>query len=247
MKRYSLVMALALLGMAPVLSDPIVPQIIGHDFNFGAWEPVDTPFFDPRDGLPDYLTLAGDPLDREVTAYWEVWPVGGTPIPIFNDANQFGGDLQLYLQFDGAVYPPDPFGVSITGSGREPGADMYVWGRMPDLGINSYELIVSVEVEAAALYGYAEQSTFALDTTGYFDYVNPMLPNAADLIGQPAVTRGHIDFQTIQLPLRYDPMAEWNIPPDGGGYSGELGLGIPEPSALILLGLGAVVFVRRRV
>lgn len=245
MHRILFTLSLAAMGSVALSAAPLVPRIDGHDFNFGAWEPSDTPFYDPRGLAADFLTLAGDPLDREVTAYWEIWPVGGFPLPIFNSADQFGGDFQLFLEFDGEDAAPPHLDVSLTGSGRLAGADLFIWGKIPALGIVNYELLTSIDIRAASLYGYGGASSFVLETFGYFEYVNPLIPGADELVNQSAVSRGNIDFQNLQLPSGYHPLLDYGLAADGGGYSGEVGRGIPEPSVLMLLGLGAAVLTRR--
>ena len=99
MKTIAVAVALLLVGTTAALAAPLVPRIASHDFNFGAQEPASVPFYDPRGAGADYLTLAGDSNDREVTAFWEIWPVGGDPISLYNINDAFGGDLELYLEF----------------------------------------------------------------------------------------------------------------------------------------------------
>jgi hypothetical protein len=70
MKRLALLLAFAA-GLAPAaIAEPINPRIDSHDFNFGAWEPADTPFYDPSGVQADVLSLRAFDLDREVTAFW---------------------------------------------------------------------------------------------------------------------------------------------------------------------------------
>ncbi len=242
-------LAAVMLGSV-ALAAPLVPRIDSHDFNFGAWEPSTTPlpFYDPRGADPDWLTLSADSLDREVTAFWEIWPVGGTPLPIFNAAGDFGGDLELYLQFDGEDANPPYLDVSLTGSGRQRGADLIIRGAIPDLGI-PYSVLLAIDVEQASLYGYGGSSSFVLETAGTIVQVNPALPGADEILGQSGVSRGNIDFFSLALPSGYDPLMDMNLPVDGGGYSGEAGRGVPtpEPASLALLLIGAALHLRGRV
>ena len=248
MKNTTAALALVTFTVAalPALAAPLVPRIESHDFGFGAWEPATVPFYDPRGTEPDYLTLAGDPLDREVTTFWEVWP-GGVPLPIYNAQGEFGGDLELYLQFDGEDAVPPHLEVSLTGTGRDSGADLIISGAMPDLGIG-YATLVAIDVQLASLYGYAGQSSFVLETAGVFTFVNPALPGAGALVGESAVSRGNIDYLELALPSGYDPLADYGLAADGGGYSGEVGRGFPtpEPVSVLTLLIGAPVVLRRR-
>lgn len=228
---------------------PLVPRITSHDFNFGASETANVPFYDPRGGDADELTLVADELDREVTAFWEIWPVGGFPLPIFNAAGLFGGDLALALKFDGQDATANPLDVSLTGSGRNEGADLVISGAIPAAGI-AYGPLLAIDISAASLYGYGGTSSFVLETAGLITYMNPQLPGYnPGFIGSAAVSRGNIDFQELVLPSGYDPRERYmDVFADGGGYSGEAGPGfaVPEPASLVtlLLGLGAVA--RRR-
>jgi hypothetical protein len=241
-------LACVVLGSSVALAAPLVPCIESHDFNFGASEGGFTPaFYEPRGADPDYLTLAADPADREVTAFWEIWP-NGSPLPIFNAQDQFGGDFELYLEFDGEDATPPPLDVSITGTGRNAGADLIISGKMPDLGIVDYQLLVAIDVQLASLYGYGDESSFVLETAGVFTAVNPLLPGADWLVGESAVSRGNIDYLELALPSGYDPLADYGLAADGGGYSGEVGRGYPtpEPASLLTLLVGTAVALRRR-
>ncbi len=250
MRSMGLAVAGAVVVASLAVAAPLVPRIDSHDFNFGASEPAaggGVPFYEPNGSDPDWLTLSADSLDREVTAFWEIWPVGGTPLPIFNAAGDFGGDLELYLQFDGEDADPPHLDVSLTGSGRQDGADLIIWGAIPDLGI-PFSVLMAVDVEQASLYGYGGSSSFVLETAGVIVDVNPGLPGAAELLGQSAVSRGNIDFLSLALPSGYDPLVDMDLPPDGGAYSGEAGRGVPtpEPASLALLLVGLAMQVRWR-
>jgi len=241
--------AVLALGVGSALAAPLVPRITSHDFNFGAWETANVPFYDPRGADPDHLTLAADSLDREVTAFWEVWPVGGTPLPVFNAAGAFGGDLELYLQFNGNDETANPLDVSLTGSGRNEGADLIIWGAIPGAGV-PFAKLLAVDIQQASLYGYGGQRSFVLETAGVITFMNPLLPGySQSFIGSPAVSRGNIDFLELALPSRYNPMQRNSaVFADGGGYSGEAGPGfpIPEPTTLTGLLVGLALAGRRR-
>lgn len=248
MRSVVVTLSFLVLGASMASAAPLVPRIESHDFNFGAWEPLATPFYDPRGADSDYLTLAADRDDREVTAFWEVWPVGGAPLPIYNAFDELGGDLELYLRFDGEDATPPFLDVSLTGTGRNQGADLIISGKIPELGINDYEVLVAIDVNLASLYGYGDESSFVLETAGVFTEVNSLLPGAADLIGEKAVSRGNIDFVDLALPSAYDPLADYGLAADGGGYSGEVGHGFPtpEPASLLAVLLGTIVLGRHR-
>ena len=246
MKTIAAALAIALLGMTAVLAEPIVPRIESHDFGFAAWEPMSVPFYDPRGADADYLTLEANENDQEVFAFSEIWPVGGTPMAVLNNAGALGGDLSLYLAFDGEDANPPWLDVSITGAGRLSGADLIISGKIPDLGINDYEVLVAIDVEKASLYGYGNRSSFVLETEGVFVEVNPLLPDAAELLGKVAVSRGNIDFESLMLPSLYNPFVDHALAADGGGYSGEVGRA-PEPASLGALLLGVVLLSRRRI
>ena len=138
--------------------------------------------------------------------------------------------------------------VSLTGSGRQRGADLIIRGAIPDLGI-PYSVLLAIDVEQASLYGYGGSSSFVLETAGTIVQVNPALPGADEILGQSGVSRGNIDFFSLALPSGYDPLMDMNLPVDGGGYSGEAGRGVPtpEPASLALLLIGAALHLRGRV
>lgn len=246
-----------LLGIATVVAvagsvaqaAPLIPRITSHDFNFGASETASTPFYDPRGADSDYLTLAADESDREVTAFWEIWPVGGFPLPIFNAAGLFGGDLALALEFTGEDATANPLDVSLTGAGRVRGADLIISGAIPAAGI-AYGPLLAIDINAASLYGYGGTSSFVLETAGIITFMNPNLPGFnPNFIGSAAVSRGNIDFQELALPSGYDPLVRYqDVFADGGGYSGEAGPGfaVPEPASLATLLLGLGIMARRR-
>jgi len=244
MRRLILPWVCAAAAVSAATAAPLVPQIISHDFSFGASEPASVPFYDPRGLDADHVTLLPDQNDREVTAFWEIWPVGGTPLPIFNALGQFGGDLEMYLQFDDEDAMPPHLEVSLTGSGRQEGADIRVWGAIPDLAI-PFSLLIAIDVNAASLYGFGGESSFVLETLGTIVEVNPLLPGAGDLVGEPAASRGNIDFLALALPAGYHPLEFGELRADGGGYSGEVGR-TPEPASVITLLLGALLSLRRR-
>jgi len=231
--------------VAAASAAPIVPRINGHDFNFGGWETASVPFYDSRGGNPDWLTLNTDSTDREVTAYWDVWPVGGFPRAVFNAAGQFGGDISLALEFGGHDETNNPLSVSLTGSGRNAGADLIISGAIPDLGI-AYGPLLSIDISNASLYGYGGSGSFVLEGIGTIVQANPGLPGGQGLVGQQGAMRGNIDFLSMLLPNGYDPLTRLQgQESDGGGYSGEAGL-VPEPATLAMLLAGSALALRRR-
>lgn len=233
------------LSAAAAYAAPITPRITGHDFNFGGWETANVPFYDSRGGNPDWLTLNTDSTDREVTAYWDVWPVGGFPRAVFNAAGQFGGDISLALEFGGHDETNNPLTVSLIGSGRNAGADLVLSGAIPDLGI-VYGPLLSIDISNASLYGYGGNSSFVLEGLGTIVQANALLPGGAALVGQQGAMRGNIDFLSMALPTGYDPLVRLTgQESDGGGYSGEAGL-VPEPASLAALLTGAALVLRRR-
>jgi hypothetical protein len=245
MRHFLAVTAASALTVAATAA-PLVPRITSHDFNFGAWEQADVPFYNSNGANADTLTLLADGSDREVTAFWQVWPVGGTPLPIFNAAGDFGGDLALSLAFDGHDETGNPLDVSLTGSGNVDGADLTISGAIPALGI-PYGVLVAIDINQASLYGYGGRSSFVLESLGTFVNVNPLLPGASGLLGQQAASRGNIDFVEMTLPSHYDPLTRLTtgVERDGGGYSGEAGL-VPEPASLALIIVGLGLAARRR-
>lgn len=247
MRAATALLLAGVLGATPALAAPLVPRIDSHDFLFGAHEPADVPLYDPRGVGPDWLTLLADDTDREVFTFWEIWP-GGPPYAIYNAADQLGGDLELYLEFDGEDALPPHLEVSLTGRGRNAGADLIISGKIPELGISDYGALVAIDVRQASLYGYGGQSSFVLETAGVFSFVNPLLPGAEELLGASAVSRGNLDYFELILPTGYDPLVDYGLSADGGGYSGEAGHGhpTPEPAPALLLLVGAGLTLRRR-
>lgn len=241
--------ALLTLAASTVVAAPLVPRITSHDFNFGAWETGEVPFYDPRGDAPDYLTLLPDRQDREVTAFWQVWPVGGIPLPVFNAIEQFGGDIALALQFNGHDETANPLDVSVTGSGRNEGADLIISGAIPGVA-GGYQPLLAIDIRNASMYGYGGASSFVLETAGVITFMSPNLPGYdPSFIGTPAVSRGNVDFQELALPSRYNPLGgNTDVFADGGGYSGEVGPGfaVPEPATLATLLLGLGMMARRR-
>jgi hypothetical protein len=237
---------------------PLVPRIESHDFNFGGFEPAseddDAAFYAPRGEGADWLTLLANETDREVTAFWEVWPAG-IPVPVFNAAGNFGGDIELYLQFDGHDEMPPHLDVSLSGSGRRDGSDLNIFGRLTTTdGEEASGLLLSIDIEEAALYGFGNSSSFVLETSGKILQIHPALDNPNDtLVGDSAVSRGNIDFGELALKSGYDPLSRDNgqhdLFNDGGGYSGEVGAGfvtVPEPATLVLLVGGLMLGLRRK-
>ena len=236
------------LGQGAALAAPLVPHIESDVFNFAAMESGATPLYEPRGADPDYLTLASDPLDREVTMLWTDWPMGGFPEPIFNQSGDFGGDIELNLQFDGEDAVSAPLDVSLTGAGRNVGADLIISGTMPSLGITTWQTLIEIEVFDASLYGYGGEQSFTLETAGEFTFVHSALPGSVELVGKSAVSAGVIHLFDFDLPSVYDPQVDYGLPTSGGGYLGEVGHGFPtpEPASLLTLLIGAGIGLRRR-
>ena len=61
---------------------------------------------------------------------------------------------------------------------------------------------------------------------------------AVSLVGEPATSRGNIDYISLALPTLYDPLGDYGLAADGGAYSGEVGR-VPEPASLGALLLGS--------
>lgn len=249
MKLFKNVGAAALLlgATSAAWAAPLVPRIISHDFNFGGWErwaPGRPAFYSPGGAAPDLLTLAPGDLDQEVTALWPVWPFG-LPAPVFNAAGAFGGDIALRLAFDGHDEMPPHLDVSLTGTGANAGAaDLVISGAIPSMGI-PYGPLYALDVRDASLYGYGNQQSYVLEMAGIITFMDPRL---GQLQGHEGVARGNIDFRELRLPSRYDPLKDYGLFDDEGGYSGETGAGFPtpEPTSLLLLAVGGLALARRR-
>lgn len=249
MKLFKHAGAIALLlgAAATAWAAPLVPRIISHDINFGGWErwgPGRPAFYAPVGAGPDLLTLAPGSEDREVTAVWPVWPFG-IPFPVFNAAGAFGGDIALQLAFFGHDEAPPHLNVSITGTGANTaGPDLVISGAVPALGI-PYGPLFALDVRDASLYGYGGQQSYVLEMAGVIAFMDPRL---GQLQGHEGVARGNIDFRSLSLPSGYDPLKDYGLLEDEGGYSGETGAGFPtpEPASLLLLAVGGLVVARRR-
>lgn len=253
MMRKVAVCMIAAMASPLVFAAPILPTITSDDFNFGAGEPVSPDegmsFYDPRGADADWLTLHPDRGDRELTAYWDIWPVGGTPLPIFNAAGEFGGDIAMQLAFDGEDADPGLLDVSLTGAGRnDAGADVVLSGALPDLGI-AYGPLLEIEIFEASLYGNAGDDTYAVEAIGVITFANPALfgDDTELVVGGQGAVRGHIDFVSLTLPEKYDPSMT-GYDRTGGGYSGEVGVvqQIPEPASIAVLLSGLGLLWRRR-
>lgn len=241
------------LAASTTLAVPLVPRIESHDFNFGGYEPAGSDadaFYAPRGADPDWLTLSGMDTDREVTAFWEVWP-SGVPRPVFNLGGDFGGDIELYLAFDGHDEAPPHLDVSLTGAGRNAGADLIITGTLDTPAGPISGTLLSIDIDVASLYGFGGASSYVLETAGTILSIHPDIDiDQGTLVGERAVSRGNIDFNELTLASGYDPLVRYaGAFNDGGGYSGEVGAGfetVPEPASMLLLAAGLPFVFRRR-
>lgn len=244
-QRYRSVLAVALLLALPAVTcaAPILPTLTDIDFQFGANVALSS-----NGAAPDTLVTLSDPNHGDVTTVYVPWP-GGLPSPLWyedgatNGFAYYGADLRLSLMFTGHDETPPPLTVSLTGAGgNEAGADLEIWGALaPD---TPNILLWALELDAAALYGYADSQTYAVEATGTI--VGGALANNYGLVGLSAGVRGEVDFVGSPagfLPAGYDPLGTaYSFASVNGGYSGETrafaDTSVPEPATLALLGLG---------
>lgn len=239
----------AIVCMAGVaIGSPITPKLIGHDINFGAFNSDGTAEWSFNGDDPDTLTYVASEDDREATAYWPAWP--GPPVfPIFYD-DMFAGDVVLDVKFTGQDAPyvgsDATLDVSLVGTGNRAGADLEIWGSIGAPGAPM--LLWAVDLEEVSLYGYSGNESYKLDGIGVI--VGGMIAEQNGLIGQPGAMRGDLDFFDgipgipPLLPSLYDP----SEPLQGqvrAAYSGETGQAVPEPTSLVLIGLGLMLLRRR--
>ncbi|MCH8274256.1 MAG: PEP-CTERM sorting domain-containing protein [Armatimonadetes bacterium] len=242
----------SVLGSA-ALAAPLTPNIFGHDFNFGAFNSKG-PFEYMTNGVaPDTLTYTMSSLDTEVTAYWPFWPA--PPVfPVLNLGGVFGGDFELYVEFSGQdapyVGPGGTLDVSLTGTGANAGGpDLMIWGSIP--GAAPPGLLWALELDVVSLYGYSNFDAYVLEGAGTI--VGGLIAERNNLIGEPGVMRGHLDFLDRPagwIPPLYDTTEDVQLQLRAA-YSGETGWGVPVPEpatllALVVGGLGLLARRRRR-
>ncbi|MBN2447428.1 MAG: PEP-CTERM sorting domain-containing protein [Phycisphaerae bacterium] len=260
MVRIATVIAAAALSVC-ASAEPIMPEILAHDFNYGA--------YNTNSGIAEYLTNGNQPdtltyhatggttTDQEVTAYWPTWP---TP-PVFPvlDLSQtmFGGDFGLSVQFDGQDAPytnpgGDAIDVSLTGTGATPAgqSDLVIYGTiMTAAGPMASGLLWSLDLQDVVLYGRAGQNSYVVE--GFGMILDCEVAEAFGLVGQYGSFRGHLEFGpdafATWIGPEYDPMQATSIDSVRASLSGETGWTavIPEPTALALLGIGFALIRRR--
>ncbi|MCL4284843.1 MAG: PEP-CTERM sorting domain-containing protein [Fimbriimonadaceae bacterium] len=231
---------------------PLFPNIMGHDFNFGAFNGDGAVEYSTNGLAPDTLFYSASEFDTEVTGYWPFWPT--PPVyPVFNAGGSFGGDITMCLMFTGQdapyVGPGGTIDVSLVGTGGLAAApDLAIFGAIPGLGI-PYTLLWALEIRNASLYGVSDWNSYVVEAEGFI--VGGYIAQQFNLVGEQGVVRGHLDFVDRPagwIPPTYDPVADdvdYNI---RAAYSGETGWGtaVPEPASLAALSLGVAMLVRRR-
>ncbi|MCG3126386.1 MAG: hypothetical protein CHACPFDD_01221 [Phycisphaerae bacterium] len=226
----------AVLGVSTaVLAAPLVPRMISHDINFGARE--DGLNYGMNGLAPDTLDYIARDLDTEATAIWPVWPFAG-PFPVLNAAGVFGGDVAMHVDLFAQDAAPPHLDVSMVGVGR-----FAIRGAVPAMGV-PYTTLIDIVLDQVSLYGYSGQDAYVLEGAGVI--VNSFFQ---ELIGHSGVIRGNIDFESNPgFTPKYDPTADPRQGRFAVAYSGEAGQGYatPEPTSMLLLGLGAALLRRRR-
>lgn len=252
--RFVALGAAAAFSGAAAFAAPLTPTIFDHDINFGAFNAEPIPEYRTNGAAPDTLVYTASPANGEVTGYWPVWPAPFAN-PVFDLAGLFGGDFVMGVQFTGQDAPyvggPSTLDVSLTGTGlnTDPGApDLLIFGRIAGINGGAPGLLWAIDLANVSLYGYSNWDAYVLEGAGTI--VGGFIAEQFQLIGQPGVMRGHLDFVDAPagwIPPLYDPRAPIDLAL-GAGYSGETGLGVavPEPTTagLILAGLG--MLIRRR-
>jgi len=235
-----------------VFAAPLTPTITGFDFNFGAYNVDGPPEWSTNGLAPDTLDFVPSPVHTEVTAFWPVWPA--PPVfPVFNGGGAFGGDFELHVMFTGQdapyVGPGGVIDVSLTGTGSIAGGpDLIIMGAIPAMGI-PFGPLWMLDLEDVSLYGYSGFDAYVLEGAGTI--VGGFIAQQFNLIGQSGVMRGNLDFIDAPagwIPPLYDPLMDPIQERYRAAYSGETGKGypVPEPGAMIVLGLGAVALVIRK-
>jgi hypothetical protein len=223
----------------------LIPQIVGHDINFGAFNAGGPPEWSTNGLAPDTLTFVpGD--HHEATAYWPAWPAPPV-LPIFGGGGIFGGDFTLNVMFTGQdapyVGPGGTLDVSLTGTGASAGApDLMIFGSIGAPG--PPVLLWALDLELVSLYGYSFDQAYVLEGLGVI--VGGTIAHQNNLIGRPGAMRGHLDFLgTPWIPPMYDPIRDPRQNQFRADYSGETGL-VPEPGTMIAIGAGLAALISRR-
>jgi len=252
MRVFLLGATLAACGAA--FAAPLLPPIVAHDFNFGAYNQQPGAIEWAANGvLPDTLTYTQYEGDHEVSAYWPAWP-NPPMLPVWDLTGppSFGGDFVLGVQFTGQDAPQGPLDVSLTGKGQGlPAGDLQIWGTVvipsgPTLTGLLWALNFSAD-NSVSLYGYSGRNAYNLEGNGTI--VGGLVPALYNLIGQPGAMRGSVDFIAPPagwLPAGYNPVTDPRQDLVRADYSGETGVTIPEPASLGLLLAGLVSLLRRR-
>ena len=150
-----LIFPIALAAFASTtLGAPLIPTIVGHDFNFGAYNGDGTIEYATNALQPDTLVYTQHDGDHEVTAYWPAWPDPPVyPVWDLNGMPNFGGDLVLAAQFTGQdapyVGPGGVIDVSLTGTGLNPGADLEIYGTIEIGPLTLSGLLWALDLEAS--------------------------------------------------------------------------------------------------
>jgi len=250
---------LVVLGVALAMSgwsygEPLLPHVIGHDFNFGAYNQEPNTWEWSTNGVePDTLvyTQYSPALaqgDEEVNGYWPNWPSPPSYTVLdLNGAADSAGDFVLAVQFDGQDSTSGSY-VSLTGSGlnTDPGAaDLEIYGTI-NLGSQTVSgLLWAIDLGDVSLYGPDQVNTYVLEGIGTI--VGGLIADEYDLIGQAGGMRGHVDFfgASDWIPGQYDPLQDDRDVQIRTAYSGETGQLVPEPAAIALL-VGGLALLRRR-
>jgi len=251
MKKGLFVLTALALAAGAAYAAPILPTIVGHDFNFGGHNSDSKIEYYTNGAQADVLTFTQYAADREVTAYWPNWPKPPVyPVWDAQAGTDFGGDFVLAVQFTGQDAPQGPFDVSLTGTGlnTQPGAaDLSIYGTIKiNPNVTWTGLLWAIDLKDVVLYGYSQRSTYVLEGLGTI--VGGKVAEEYQLVGQIGAMRGHLDF--IESPSNwiaalYNPVTDPREDRVRAAYSGETGL-VPEPPAVALLLMGLGMLTRRR-
>ena len=247
----TLVGILAVAGMA--YGEPLIPSIVAHELNFGAFNQGPDAEYATNGTQPDTLVYSQHNIpDHEVTAYWPdpttppVYPVW--EIAPLNGLPAFGGDFVMGVQFDAQDAPVGSLDVSLTGTGLIPdGADLEIYG-MIDLGGGEVleGLLWALDITDVSLYGYSGEGSYVLEGVGLV--ADSLIAQQFGLVGSPGAVSGRLDFTDRRLDLlrpSYDPLMDARDEEVRATYFGDTGV-VPEPASLGLLLGGLLVLIRRR-